>query len=66
MLISGGDIVIDVTDLRANTHYTGGYDDKHECIKVFWKVVGMMSDEEKRLLLKFVTCCPRPHYLGLR
>ncbi|XP_065905816.1 ubiquitin-protein ligase E3C-like isoform X2 [Dysidea avara] len=66
LLISGGDVVIDVTDLRASTRYTGGYDDKHECIKIFWKVVDMMTNEEKQLLLKFVTCCPRPPLFGFK
>ena len=66
VLISGADVAINVTDLRAHTHYSGGYDDNHDCIKVFWKVVGTMSDEQRRLLLKFVTSCSRPPLLGFK
>jgi len=66
VLISGADVAIDVMDLRAHTHYTGGYDDEHECIQLFWKVVGTMTDEQKRLLLKFVTSCSRPPLLGFK
>ena len=66
MLISGADVAIDVNDLRAHTQYAGGYGDEHECIELFWKVVGTMTDEQKRLLLKFVTSCSRPPLLGFK
>ncbi|XP_065905811.1 ubiquitin-protein ligase E3C-like isoform X2 [Dysidea avara] len=66
VLISGADVAIDVNDLRAHTQYAGGYGDEHECIELFWKVVGTMTDEQKRLLLKFVTSCSRPPLLGFK
>jgi len=64
--MSGEGVTIDVTDLRENTTYSNGYSDGHECIKIFWKIVGTMTDEEKQLLLKFVTCCTRAPLFGFK
>lgn len=37
-LLSGGNIDIDVDDLRKNTRYTGGYSDGSRTVKLFWEV----------------------------
>ena len=61
-----GEATIDLTDLRKNTTYSDGYSDGHECIKIFWKVVGTMTEEEKQHLLKFVTCSTRAPLFGFK
>ncbi|CAN1860378.1 E3 ubiquitin-protein ligase UPL7 [Linum perenne] len=37
-LLSGGDLDIDVDDLRMNTRYSGGYTEGSRPIKLFWEV----------------------------
>ena len=39
ILISGKESDIDIDDLRAHTHYSAGYHDKHATIVMFWRVV---------------------------
>lgn len=70
-LISGTRTSIDVEDLRRNTMYGGTYvigDDglEHPTIRLFWKILTDMSDEERRAVLKFVTSTPRAPLLGFR
>jgi ubiquitin-protein ligase E3 B len=38
-LLSGGDLDIDVDDLRNYTRYTGGYSEGSRTIKLFWEVL---------------------------
>ncbi|XP_014207134.1 ubiquitin-protein ligase E3C [Copidosoma floridanum] len=66
VLISGAQIPVDVNDLKQHTNYTGGYAPEHPTIVAFWKVVDEFSDQQKRLLLKFVTSCSRPPLLGFK
>ena len=35
-------------------------------ISAFWDIVNEMTEEEKSLLLKFVTSCERPSFLGFK
>ena len=63
-LISGAG-VIDVQDWRTHTKFMHK-DNSPVYANWFWGVVGEMSEEEKSLLLKFVTSCERPSYLGFR
>lgn len=68
-LIGGDSSEIDVADLRRNTLYGGVYvigDDgeEHPTIKLFWKVMEELSDEDRRKLLKYVTSTPRAPLLG--
>ena len=65
-LISGTQNPIDIQDLKVHTKYSGGYDIDHPVIKCFWNVVTEFSEEQKRLLLKFVTSCSRPPLLGFK
>lgn len=37
-LLSGGNIDINVDDLRKNTRYTGGYSEGSRTVKLFWEV----------------------------
>lgn len=66
VLISGAEIAVDVDDLRMHTIYGGEFSAKHVTIKYFWNVMREFTDEERRLLLKFVTSCSRPPLLGFK
>ncbi|RYR53048.1 hypothetical protein Ahy_A06g027912 isoform C [Arachis hypogaea] len=37
-LLSGGNYDIDIDDLKNNTRYTGGYNERSKTIKIFWEV----------------------------
>ena len=63
-LISGGQLDIDVEDLKKHTKYAGGYDEKSPTIKIFWSVFGKLDPEERRAVVKFVTACSSPPILG--
>ncbi|KAJ8754173.1 hypothetical protein K2173_002072 [Erythroxylum novogranatense] len=65
-LLSGGDIDIDVDDLRNNTRYTGGYSEGSRTIKLFWEVIKGFKPRERCMLLKFVTSCSRGPLLGFK
>lgn len=68
-LVSGEAGDIDVEDLRRNTLYGGVYtvgddDQEHPTIQMFWKVMHDMTNEERQLVLRFVTSTPRAPLLG--
>ncbi|CAK7233862.1 ubiquitin-protein ligase (E3) [Sporothrix curviconia] len=68
-LVGGDSSEIDVEDLRRNTIYGGLYvigDDheEHPTVKLFWDVVQSLPDDDRRLLLKYVTSTPRAPLLG--
>ncbi|GAA6084677.1 ubiquitin-protein ligase E3C-like [Tachysurus ichikawai] len=65
-LISGAHVLICLDDLKKFTNYSGGYFPTHPVIKIFWDVVENFSNEEKRMLLKFVTGFSRPPVLGFK
>ncbi|KAI1885580.1 hypothetical protein AGOR_G00205270 [Albula goreensis] len=54
-LLLSGMPEIDVTDWNRNTEYTSGYDLDEPVIKWFWEVVQSLTQEERVLLLQFVT-----------
>lgn len=65
VLISGAsDGKIDVEDMRANTHYTGGFTSIDRNVSRFWSVFSSMSSNQQANLLRFVTSCERPPPLG--
>ncbi|EGD78073.1 Ube3b protein [Salpingoeca rosetta] len=64
MLLSGTQTDIDLMDMRRNTHLTGGFHDAHPTIVMFWRVVAAMTPEDRGLLLRFITSCPRPPLQG--
>jgi len=66
VLSGAADARIDVSDLRRNCNYSGGYSEDHETIRLFWQVVAELSREDQELLLKFVTSSPRAPLLGFR
>lgn len=68
-LVSGERGDIDVEDLRRNTQYGGVYtigddNEEHLTIKLFWKVMHEMNNEERQKVLRFVTSTPRAPLLG--
>ncbi|XP_034554273.1 E3 ubiquitin-protein ligase HACE1 isoform X1 [Notolabrus celidotus] len=61
-LLLSGMPEIDVQDWCRNTEYTSGYDPQEPVIKWFWMVVESLTQEERVLLLQFVTGSSRvPH-----
>ncbi|XP_075718327.1 E3 ubiquitin-protein ligase HACE1 isoform X2 [Rhinoderma darwinii] len=61
-LLLSGMPEIDVNDWMKNTEYTSGYDKDDQVIKWFWEVVQELTQEERVLLLQFVTGSSRvPH-----
>ncbi|XP_062509261.1 ubiquitin-protein ligase E3C-like [Corticium candelabrum] len=65
-LISGAETEIDIKDLRNNTKYSGGFNDEHDCIQAFWRIVESFTATDKAHLLQFVTSCSRPPLLGFK
>uniref|UniRef100_A0A131YMP7 HECT-type E3 ubiquitin transferase n=1 Tax=Rhipicephalus appendiculatus TaxID=34631 RepID=A0A131YMP7_RHIAP len=66
VLVSGAQSPVDLDDLRAHTHYEGGYNPTHPVVQAFWRVVEGFDEHQRRLLLKFVTSCSRPPLLGFK
>ncbi|XP_032999391.1 E3 ubiquitin-protein ligase HACE1 isoform X1 [Lacerta agilis] len=61
-LLLSGMPEIDVSDWIKNTEYTSGYERDDTVIQWFWEVVEELSQEERVLLLQFVTGSSRvPH-----
>ncbi|XP_036442266.1 E3 ubiquitin-protein ligase HACE1 isoform X1 [Colossoma macropomum] len=61
-LLLSGMPEIDVMDWKRNTEYTSGYDTEEPVIQWFWEVVESLTQEERVLLLQFVTGSSRvPH-----
>ncbi|KAK9789956.1 hypothetical protein WJX73_003575 [Symbiochloris irregularis] len=66
LLAGGRGGAIDVADMRAHTHYSGGYTATSDTVRLFWKVVESMQDSEVAALLKFTTSCRRPPLGGFQ
>ena len=64
LLLGGSERSVDVSDLRANTGYSGGYHDSQPYIASFWRVLQGFSDDDMRAFLAFTTSCSRPPLLG--
>ncbi|XP_065184808.1 E3 ubiquitin-protein ligase HACE1-like [Sycon ciliatum] len=61
-LLMSGVPDVDIDDWRANTHYSGGYDETSQVVLWFWEVVDVLDHKERILLLQFVTGSSRvPH-----
>jgi hypothetical protein len=54
-LLGGGAEGIDVEDMQRNCLYKGGYSKNSSTVRMFWRVVGGMTADERRELLKFIT-----------
>ncbi|KAI0504427.1 hypothetical protein KFK09_015379 [Dendrobium nobile] len=66
ILISGSLENLDMDDLRSHAHYSGGYDQNHPVIDMFWEVLKSFSFVYQKKFLKFVTGCSRGPLLGFR
>uniref|UniRef100_A0A7S1VV74 HECT-type E3 ubiquitin transferase n=1 Tax=Grammatophora oceanica TaxID=210454 RepID=A0A7S1VV74_9STRA len=65
VVISGpSDGGIDVTDMKANTRYAGGYTGLERTVSRFWSIMSSFNEEQQGSLLRFVTSCERPPPLG--
>uniref|UniRef100_A0A8C4R9R6 HECT-type E3 ubiquitin transferase n=1 Tax=Eptatretus burgeri TaxID=7764 RepID=A0A8C4R9R6_EPTBU len=61
-LLLSGMPEIDIDDWEHNTECISGYDEDSQVVKWFWQVVGELTQEERVLLLQFVTGSSRvPH-----
>ena len=60
ILISGvGSGDLDISDLKKNVRYSGGFTGIDRNVMNFWSAVESMTPKEQRLLIKFVTSCER-------
>ncbi|KIJ54357.1 hypothetical protein M422DRAFT_25280 [Sphaerobolus stellatus SS14] len=66
ILVGGINAPIDIDDLQQNCNYGGLYDENHDTIRLFWKVVRSFDQEQRRGLVRFVTSCSRPPLLGFK
>lgn len=64
ILISGANSGISVDDFKRYTGYAGGYSSLDRHMSRFWAIVEGMNEQDRGLLLKFVTACERPPSLG--
>lgn len=56
----------DISELRANIVYGGGYSEGSETILLLWAILAEFSDADRSAFLAFVTSSPRPPLLGFR
>ena len=67
ILISGAsDGALDVDDMKAHAHYSGGYTSIDPSVRRFWSVVASLNQKQQSALLRFVTSCERPPPLGFK
>ncbi|TMW66809.1 hypothetical protein Poli38472_014121 [Pythium oligandrum] len=64
VLISGKSGHIDVSDLRANTRYMGGYYPMDKRVLWFWQALESFTPSERAAFLRFTTSCQRAPSLG--
>ncbi|WKX97400.1 hypothetical protein Q1695_013227 [Nippostrongylus brasiliensis] len=66
-LVSGADADLDVEDMMRHCAVHNIRDEAdRDYMNLFWSVVGEMSPEDKRSLLKFITGCSRPPIEGFK
>ncbi|KAG0051397.1 hypothetical protein BGZ83_003820 [Gryganskiella cystojenkinii] len=65
VMLGGAQTGISLTDLAENVVYSN-YEKTDPTIQYFWSVVQEMNEEDRRLLVKFVTSCARPPLLGFK
>lgn len=65
-VISGTRGGVDLEDLRAHTHYSGGYNDGHPSIQLFWQVMSTLTPEQQGGMLQFATSSDRAPLLGFQ
>ncbi|KAF9204758.1 hypothetical protein BGZ49_004916 [Haplosporangium sp. Z 27] len=63
VMLGGTQTPISLKDLKENVVYSK-FEETDPTIEYFWSVVEEMGEEDRRLLVKFVTSCARPPLLG--
>ncbi|KAF9549865.1 hypothetical protein EC957_002436 [Mortierella hygrophila] len=63
VMMGGAQTGISLKDLAQNVVYSN-FERTDPTIEYFWSVVEEMSEEDRRLLVKFVTSCARPPLMG--
>ncbi|XP_027205306.2 putative E3 ubiquitin-protein ligase HERC4 [Dermatophagoides pteronyssinus] len=66
MQLVEGEDMIDWNELERATHYKEPFNSNHPTIRLFWKVFGSFSEEEKRKFLKFLTGSERIPITGVK
>eukprot|EP00375_Theileria_parva_P001919 XP_764594.1 ubiquitin-protein ligase [Theileria parva strain Muguga] len=66
LLISGSSEAIDISDLRKNTVYAGGFDENNPTIQWLWEILDEYDNNERSSFLWFVTCCKRSPLMGFK
>lgn len=56
--------MVDLNDLKSNTVYSGGYTMLSSSVRLFWKIMFKLSQEEVVGIIRFVTSCERSPPLG--
>ncbi|KAF9974745.1 hypothetical protein BGZ73_001800 [Actinomortierella ambigua] len=65
VMLGGAQTAIQLDDLKQNVVYSN-FSEDDPTIQHFWSVVEDMSEDDRRLLVKFVTSCARPPLLGFK
>ncbi|KAF9580734.1 hypothetical protein BGW38_002499 [Lunasporangiospora selenospora] len=63
VMLGGTQTPISLSDLANNVVYSN-FEPTDPTIEYFWSVVHEMNEEDRRLLIKFITSCARPPLLG--
>ncbi|KAF9300077.1 hypothetical protein BGZ74_008327 [Mortierella antarctica] len=63
VMLGGAQTEISLEDLKKNVVYSN-FEVGDPTIQFFWSVVQEMAEEDRRLLIKFITSCARPPLLG--
>lgn len=66
MQLVEGEDMIDWNELERATRYKEPFNSNHPTIRLFWKVFGSFSEEEKRKFLKFLTGSERIPITGVK
>jgi ubiquitin-protein ligase E3 C len=51
VLVGGVNAPVDLNDLRRNTQYGGLYDDEHQTVQLFWKVLSLCISSRRYVCL---------------
>ncbi|KAF9109506.1 hypothetical protein BGX27_007547 [Mortierella sp. AM989] len=65
IMLGGAQTAINLKDLEENVVYSN-FKPTDPTIEYFWSVVQEMNEEDRRLLVKFITSCARPPLLGFK
>lgn len=61
-----GSQILDFYELEKSARYDDGYENSSETIKMFWKVLHKLNEEDKKKFLFFLTGCDKAPINGLK